>query len=710
MNETGRDEVKLEQENKSAADKRMESDGIPVYMEQLELTEEQSERVVKEILAELKVIKQERDDIKLDRRCKALDNQYDGKVSESDLRQFNLNRNITKVKIDAIVTSCKQAFFETDPVFAITPRPEYGQEGGVDVCNKQQDFLDYKMDNLPIEPEMDLVFHSAAVKGVGWLELIYDIRREQRKREEFYESKLTPVIDVQTGKPVIGKDGKPAMISLGLKEFIRNWPDAPKDYPGLCKKLVDGEDISFVATYRETVYNDPRPKYHDIKDVFVRVKTDGYDGLKYTRLIAIRENYTYWELKKEESEDKFRDIDKLVETKDGKRPDNFETLDFDILKCTYYFRLNESDKEETKIVVWIHEDKKVVIGAILYPFYAVACCLIPFYVKRKKKGIYQPGVAEDMTDSNIAENAILNLTLEGAYINNTVTPITQNPEVQSQFLEKRFAHGVPIDAKTGDVDFLNKYMRPTDIGGLISLMQFLVMGDEQVSRVSSGMSGAESPFDPNAPAAKTIALLRESGKGVMDYIKHLMPSFNEIGYILLAIYYQMSKQGKKYKIRPENIVGENPFGTIERSEMVARTNIMAMAFAFEQDRVNEKTMDLSLYQVIRQEPLVAKNPEAVYTLLKNLVEGWSPKWKNISSKVIPTLPEFKKMQIQAAVQGVAMYADAVIKQSKMTNTEPEFDVNKLLPVIADLQAQLVTPPSPEAIKAQEKAQQGGANG
>ena len=684
-------DVKFKKEPKSASDKKMKDEGIPVYMEKLELSDSQKKRAVKEIRAEIKAIQEERDNDQLEKKWEALENQYKGKVTDDELSQFNLNRNVTKVKIDNIVTACSEAFFESDPMYAITPRPEYGKNN-IEVCAKQQDFLDYKVDNLPFMPELDLVYHSAAVKGAGWLEIFYDIKREDRRREESYEAKMEQVDDGQ---------GNITMVSRGLEEFLSNWPDAAIDHPGYIKRLMDGKDIEFVADYKETIYNDPRPKYHDIKDVYVRFKTDGLEGLKTTRLIAIKENFTYWELKREEADGKFYDIDELV-MKEGNRPDNFETLDFDIFKCTYYFRMKEDEDKETKVVLWIAEDKKIIIGSTLYPYYSVGCTLIPFYVKRKVKGIYQPGVAEDMTDSNLAENAILNMTLETAYIGNIVTPITKDPDVQAQFLEKRFAPGVPIEADANSIDFLQKYMKPADIGGLLSLMQYLVLGDDQVSRVSSLMSGAESPFDPNAPARKTMALLQQSGRGVMDYVKHLLPSFNEIGYILLAMYFQMSKQGKAYAPKPERVVGNNPFATLNRNEMVARTNIQAQAFAFVEDKVNEKVLDLSLYQAVRQEPLIAKNPDAVHFLLKTLVEGWSKKWKNAALKVIPSMEQFQKQKLEAALNGVVMYANKVLEESKVTGVDPQLDPEQLLAVVSDLQSQLVTNVDPEVQKERDK--------
>ncbi len=703
------DEYKFTQEAKSDADQKMIDAGMPVYLERLDLSDTQKDRLKREFKAEFEVLKQQRKDDHLEEKWDALDNQYEGEVDEDTLRMFNLNRGVTKSKVDRCVTYLKQAFFESEPIFSVTPRPKFYKEGGLEICSKQTDFLDCKMDQLPFEPEIDLVFHSAACKGTGWLKLYHHIEREPRRREEEYKAQMYPLINPETKQLVVDDKGKPVMKSKGLEQFLTNWPKAAEDYPGYVKKLASGEDIRFVAEYKETVFNDPMPKAVDLKDFYCRTNVNGYHGLKTTKLLVERANFTYWELKKLEDKEQFYDIDKLVEDiKDpGKKIKNYETEDFDILECTFYFKLNESDKDDTKIVFWIEEEKEVVIGSILYPWYAVSCCYIPFYIKHKYPGIYQPGMAEDLTDNNIAENALLNMTLESAYAHNTVTPITNNSEVEAQFLEKRFALGVPIHAKAGEVDFLQKYMSPVDIRGLVMLMQLLAQHDDDASRISSLMSGKETPFDPQAPASKTIALLKQAGVDINDYIKHIVPSFNEIGYVLLAMYYQISEEGREYTIRPENIIGsdENPFGKLERNEMIARTNIQSKALAFDHDKIQEKQTDFALYQILRQEPLVAKNPDAVYTLLKTLVEGWSVKWKNQSSKVIPTLTEFKKQQIMTAMQGVQLYVQAVMENARVTGVKPEFNVEDLLPVIADLEAQLVTPPDPQVAQEQQKQQE-----
>lgn len=696
-------EYSLEIEKKTAFDKKQEAKEIPVYMERLELTEDQKKAIIKEYLEEYDVLEEQRKLENLEQKWQALDNQYEGKIQEDARRQFNLNRKITKIKINKCTNLIMQAFFESDPIYAVSPRPEYDKEGGREVCDKQQDFLDYKLDNLPFRFPIGLTVHSSGVKGTGILKMYHDIKRVKRQREERYNGKLEPIRGKASNQPIMGKDGQPVMENRGLIEFLKNWPKAPEDYPGLVKKLMEGKEITIMADYWDTVYNDPRPKCIDLKNFRIRTDTDGYEGLKTTKLIDEIQSYSYWDLKREEAAGKFFDIDKLIEDKDGVKKKNYAKEDYIIHEATMFVKLKESDKDDIRIVFWIDEEKHIIIGAERYRYNLIDSIYVPFYINMKKPGcFYQPGMAEDLTDTNLAENLILNLSLEAAYIQNTVTPITDDEDVESQFLEKRFAHGVPIRAKVGTIDFLQKYMRPSDMNGLIGIMQYLIQTDDDVTGISSLMSGRESPIDPSAPASKTIALLEQSGISVKDYIMTISQSFNEVGYILLNMYYQISKEGRKYAINPERVVGNNPFATLERNEMAARTNIQTRAYAFDFDKVNEKKADVSLYQMVRMEPIIARRPESVYMLLKNIITAWSPKWKNALDQILPPLEQFKKEQAAVALQAVVQYVQAKKQEEATTGVQAEFKAEELVPMINDLIAQIATPVDEKVQKEQEK--------
>lgn len=686
-------------------DKPTEQDlekALPIYYEQLKLEKADKDRISKEIFDEFEEIKKERDEKKLEQKWDMLDAQYEGKVEEDDRHMFNLCRKVTKVKVKRVVSKVMKAFMQSDPKFAITPRPEFMKQGGTEVCDKQSDFIDYKLDNLPFRKPMGQTVHSAVNKGTGFLKVYHLIKRENRKRDETYKGTPEVVgVDPKTKQPIIKNEG--------LEEFLRNWPEAPKDYPGYIEKLAKGEEINIVAEYTETTYNDPAFKNINLKDFYARVDTEGYEGLKTTKLTVERQNYSYWELKKEEKRGFFEDIDELLydekETgKDKVKKDKAENQNYAILECVFYTKLKDSDEDEVKCVFWVSEEKKVIIGSIMYPYYGIDCYYVPFYISDELSGLYGPSLSEDLTDSNIAENAILNHVLEAAWQKNLITPIVpEGSEIQKQFLEKTWAHGIPLITGPGEsVDFLQNHIPQTDIGGMLNLLQYLIQGDDDVSGVSSLMSGRESPIDPNAPAQKTMALLAESGENVSEYIMSMLPSFNLVGEILLQMEFQMSTDGVKYRAKPERVVGNNPFSTITRAEMIAKTCIQSQAASFAFDNLEENKKDLALYSIIRQEPLVVRNPESVYIFLKNIIKKFSPKWAVLVDTVLPSPQDFKKQLTTTAVQAVGLFVQKTLTDAKMTGVAPKFDPKALLTMASEMQSELATPPSPEVIKERKK--------
>lgn len=704
-------DIEIKEQKLSNQDEREKELEIPRFMSRLELKHEDRDRIVKEITDELDELDQERKEFDLEGKCDALDDQYDGKLQKNEDEPFNLHRQTTKIKIDAIVRSAKEAFFESDPKFSISPRPEFDKRGGEDVAEKQEDFLDYKIEEVvPLESAMEKVFHSGALKFGGVLKLFWETRREYKRREETYEGKPEPVLDPQTKQQLIDPQTKqPVFRNKGLEDFLTNYPDAAAKYPGTVKKLAAGQTVNIVARYRETTYNDPMPRHVDLKDFYVRRSCEGYLGLCQSRFHAERHEFSYWDLKKlEESNEHFYGVDELtyLDDKDGdgerKRIDRYESKQYEVFECVYWTKLKEDDDEETRCVFWISREKKKMVGSLLYPFYDIDSYYIPFYVKNKKKGFYQDGVGEDLRDSNMAEDIILNHILKGFLITNTLTPIVEEGSaVEEQFLEKRWQHGVPINAKPGEIDFLNKYMKPMEAGSGIQLIQYLIQGDDAVSGVSSLMTGKESPIDPTAPATKTLALLEQSGINIKGYVRTLLPSFNLVPEIMLKMYHQMSREGIRYRVRQtsEAVVGEDPFGVINRAELKAKTAIQSQALAFNFSKSNEKREDLALFSTLRNEPLIARNPAAVYELLKAIVKGWSPKWKHRLDKVLPTFEDFQTTMQQAAVQAVAVYVREVLKNAEVTKTPPKFNPGELLAVMQDFIAETATPPSEEAVKA-----------
>ena len=709
--------LELEQiENKP---KPEDSTDIPQFKTKIKLTEAQEKLVVDEIAAELEAIEDEREADKLESTWDALDNQYDGKMQEVEGMQFNLHKHTTKIKVDSVVRAITQAFFEGDKIFSVGSRPGFERANGHDVLDKQEDFLDYKCDEIiPLKSVLPLVAHSTALKGTGILKVTYQITSRKRKREEVYQGSPHPVQDPQTGRPQMAQDGSPIIQNEGLESFVKQYPDAVTLYPQYIKSLMLGKKITLVVEYDEIVYHDPMPKYVDLKNFFVRSNVKKLAGLKDAYLMAEKKSYTYWELKQEEKSENLYGVDELTfsdkkdEKGDKKRIDKFANQNYDLYEVVMYTKLKkEGEDEDTgdfeRCVFHYSKLKKKIVGAYYFPYYGLDTYYLPFYIKDKKDGFYDEGLGADLTDANIAQNAILNFALEGAWISNMVTPIVKpGSDVAKQFLEKKWMHGIPLEAHQGDVDFLSKYMKPSNTPELIQLIQYLVQDSDEVSGVSSLMTGRESPTDPTAPASKTLALLERSGLNVKDYIRCFLPSFNEVANVFLQMYYQMNADGIKYRLRPEMVVGENPFGMIGREDMVAKTSIQSQAFSFNFEKANEKREDLALYQVLRQEPIISANPDAVYFMLKDMTKNWSQKWRTNIDKLFPDPKAFKMAQLQMAVQAVQIFVQQTVQNAKVTGQELEFDPRQLMGAVQQMVQEMATPPSKEQLKEREKQANG----
>jgi len=727
--------------------KEQEERELPAYMEHLDLDDDDKKRLSKEVFLEYNAIKKEYDKEGYIDKWKSLDNQYEGKLAENANQLFNLHKPSTKIKCGAVIRYLKKAFLKSDPKYSITPRPEFAEEGGLDVCERQQDYLDFKLDSggIPFDAPLGKTFKSAVVMNGGILKIPIETHEESRKRPETYIG--NPLFTIErvnnmTGEPYqvtnislddLGKIGltpdSPEVKGVendGLDAFLTAYPDAREDYPKYIAKLEKGETIRIMVEYDEIVYNDPLPKNVLPQNFFVRVATEGYAGLCVTKLIVERTNYNWWELKAEEKKGKFKNVDELMFQYDPgtagkggktKKSENskdvlkagYENLSFDVLECTYYFKIKEDDEEPSKIVCYIEEESEKVIGVMMYPYYSVDCIYVPFFALEEWPGFWQPGVAEYMTDTNIAENAVMNFTLEGAFIRNTITPITESAEIIEQFLDKTWTHGLPLEAKPGELDFLQKYMPNLDTGSLIGLLQMLTRTEDDISGVSSGMSGRESEIDPNAPASKTIALLQQSGVNVEEYINSMLTPFNRVSEIILKLTHQMSEEGRKYRPRPERVVGDNPFSELSREDMIARTNIQSQAYAFNFDKLAEKREDLALFSTVRQEPLIARNPEAVYILLKNMIKNWSPKWRNQVDRILPKLEEFKQGQLQVATMAVAEFLKQEAIKAQALGKEPTFDPMAVIQAMNEAMSRQATNP-PEKVTREEEKQAKKAEG
>ena len=678
----------------------------------LKLDDTEQKALVKEMMAEFDAIKLERKDIDgcdFDDFMDSMDRQRKGIMPKTASRAYNLDTGVSKIKCGDIVRTTISAICDVDPKISVNPRPGYGQQAGRDICQQQEEFIDYAVDErIPLRPALRLAAQSAVYKKVGMIKWVHRVRKEKRIGHDKYEG--NPVFEVD-------ERGNERMVSnKGLEDFLLSYGETiqkdkeknPKStkYDWIIKKLMEGKKAEFDYEYDDVVYNDPFPIYVDNRDFYVRKGVEGYIGLCSTPLIVERVSYTYNELKEFEKEYDFVNVDKLIynsdkDENDKTKREGYATEIFNILECTYYANLPGED-ELTKIICWIAEDKLCYLGGIEYPYTVIDCCYSPHYVKKTDSGFYQEGVAEDLTDVHLSRNAILNHTLEAAHMATTISPIApKDSEISTQFIENTWANGMPLYGNPKEIDFLQNKIRPPDIAGLLLLDQTLSRVAGELSLVSDLRSGRESPLDPDAPGNKTIALLAESGKGVKDYVDEFSQGFNIDAELILKIYYEMGQDEQEYMEKRYRDVTGAETKKISKAAMIAKTRIQSQAKAYDFDKLNAKREDLAINAYLKNEGIVVNNPGANWERVRLTVSSWGPKWKNAIDKLVPPQKEFQLQQMQIAVQAIQQYVQAKVQEAQQTQQPIKMVPEELVAMMAQMQA-IVTKPVDQAQEEQKQ--------
>jgi hypothetical protein len=703
----------------------------PQYQQAIDLTKKQTDRLLEAAIREFKAIKQEREELHLEEKWMMLQNQYDGIMEQNQDQQFSLHMHTTKIKIDAIVRAAKSSFLDSDPKFAITPQPGYAMKNSREadeICQQQQDFLDFEItQELNLEGPFEMALYSAAIKSVGILKLPWKYRCEKRQREECYEGKFV-IQGIVNGRAVVKNPG--------LELFVQNYPDAKTRYPGLYDKVKRGKTIYVQADFNDVVYNNPDPQYVENENFYVYDFVDGLKGLKTARCICERQMYTWSELRDMEKSEGWTNIDSMrfpgsvrsseykgmTEAQRKESDKEFKDADtrkYPVIEQTYFFNLEDTGdiEDEIKIKFWWSEDREVLLHCQHYPYENISTEYIAIYMRRIRPGFWQNAmsIASDLSDSNLAENALVNFMLEMAWIETTVTPvIKEGSPTEKQLMTRRWNHGVPIVLKkdasevSKEITFLAKPQ--SQAAQMIPIIQYLLKQDDDVTGVSSLMTGRESPTDPRAPAIKTMALLKQSGLNIESFVKTALPSFNEIAVVLLALYYQMTEDSKAFLTRKtvQDLTNSDPFKRITRQQMVAKTNIKSQAYAFALDKIQEKQENIALYSVLRSEIAARGDAESLDNLVRALLESWSPQWKTRSALVWPSLSEFKKRQLHMAAQGVAAYMAQLKQQETVTGVPAQADAQKLVAMMSQLQQLSMASPEDQQ-KAAQQAQKGGGS-
>ena len=635
----------------------IEEDEDISYQSVIEWTEEEHQEIVNFFEANLNAIEEERQEARCEERWEQYDNQYWGVVTPSDDLLFNTHVFLTLKHVRTVKNKVMQAFFESDPVIAVSARPGYAGKDGIEAAELQEQFLDYEIDSeLIIKEPMGKVFHDAILLDYGVAKVVYEKKEEDIRQKESYKGNQE-----------------------GLKKFLKEYPDARSKYAKYVNALERGEDITIVAYKKDTVYSAPKIYHVPAKDFYVSLSIDGILGLRDSKFMAERQRYNWYELQTEVEEGRF-DKDKVEElqwiTQDGKQlPDeNLLTREFDVYEIPSFLPVKGKLR---RTVSWYSKDRKVILRSINYPYDHNRPYYIPFFISNERTGWLQPGLGRILQPQNIVANAIQNFTLDNAFYRHTpLIRVSPSSPVANQLIAKTWHIGDPLVAEQGEIDKFD--LNTGSLGDLFTLNALNErVADDATGAGSSYMSGHADPIDPDAPAKKTMALINETNSNIKSYIMNLLPSFQELAYQILQLFAQY-KDEETFAQKRKDVTGKPAMKKITADQLRFRTNLTPNAYSFEFDKVNEKRLNLSLIQVLTGNPFSAqmlqKNPEGAYNLFRNLIKSWSNDMNARVDSIWPTPEKMRQdlveIQKEAIKQLQAEQAQAQQMQQAMGGQAP----------------------------------------
>lgn len=454
-------------------------------------------------------------------------NQFEGLMPGGDYPYpgfFRINVPITKKKVREIANRLKQAYLDSDPIWAIT-----SEELTTALAQSVEKGLDAQVDHhLDLVDDVAQALFESVLHGVGCLEPGWAYHEDVRRDVAVYQ----------------GFDGVNAETLADLARFeldFPNWRDDPESRK-LHTKLANGDDLSHEIEYRTATVNRPDAVHIPAKDLRLYPHLNSSVEVQFSPAYGYVKTHRRSELE-DLATDGMIDEDQLGrifgDNKRGKDATPSEQMDeYEVFHCTIRYRLGE-DQVPTRYKVWYETDSHVILRIREYPWWLDEPDLIFFHTRQEEPGIFKRGIAWDLKDTHTAANATFSLFLNGADRANAFNLKTkQNSPAEHQVLQRRYSPHLPLVWKNDPNEVEVMQSQTGQLTSLVNAFELVRRQSDEDTQTSSLQSGRESPTDPNAPGNKTAMLLQQVEPNMKECIRSLEPGFRLLGKWMLWLFYQ----------------------------------------------------------------------------------------------------------------------------------------------------------------------------
>lgn len=465
-----------------------------------------------------------------------------------------------------------------------------------------------------------------------------------------------------------------------LMDFEKDFPSAkeggmtPEEYRGYKKDLEEDSDagIEIPVEYEDYKFRGVRVDLIDRRDFIIhkdivdpeKAKVKGqrfWQG--WYDIVARYESGQYGEDNGGESLEDLKD--KLGGEKDDKEKKNPDYMKhrFECIKAIYKYDVDDCKKKEEALLITIIKDEETGVEHLLrcenYGFWHGRDFFIPFRID-EGDGFDGEGFAEKQWDMNLYANAAHNQRIDRGTIANI--PFFKGRR-ESDVAESRLelAKGV-VFWMDNPTDFEQVRIQGAPITDLIAEEQMLERMAELVTGITHHATGKESPTDPRAPATKTLALLQQQDIGIGDYIDCLDPSFADLAYQILSLYYEFGfndEEGEGTVIR--ELAGDKyKFNPLTRQELKIRG--MEFGLRCSTAGMNEMLEEVKFKEIaglLLQTPEIQQDRVRFWNVVREIVDKSG---LQLSSDILPTPEQMEKEQLKRVKQAIKSLVEEKLKE------------------------------------------------
>jgi len=633
-----------------------------LYSQQVELTEEQREKLCKELYNDIDRALEDKDSLvqEIEEYKKAiyLEPDEDEKVSPWD-GASNYCDMLTSNQIKILQSSVNNAML-IDPIWIVSTPFEQEYEMYLD------DGLNYYANNyMEIQTKLKDVIGLALEEATSFCE-VYDVTstRNLKMKQEYFGI-----------EEFVNAYPSPKSAGLELKEYNQVLEDVADKIDELGSVTIDVEVPTTETKLKLDVYSVDETviipfNATDIdtcQGVFFVLKMTNNDLKRYSKEV---EGVSFFDPEAVEKTLEFvpeRDEPYLRSEENTRNRMNIDTSQYDdtcernIFKGVYYFELDEEVGPEEFYIYFAWNEKQILriekFERIMGERSISVFTPIPVH-----RMIFGRNIAKDLKPTQELASTLWNMIIDNQAIGN-------KPFFKADLKEKTNPNstlsrgGDSLDISPGKIFYLESPsdltqfpISPMDINTAIKSLTFLYRVSETNTGATSLQSGKESPTDPNAPGNKTAMLINESNKRINEVIGAIRRSLQRLGKHILYKCLSTQPTGWKdftIKFHQENKEGNNKVLLTPQEVYSKKIVVDVRGQSMEYNLATLSGEIRQLIGLVLSNPALAQNPYGIDVLYTKLLSYYHLRPKEIDKLLLPVKEAIKQLDMQKKMQEMA---------------------------------------------------------